>query len=95
VQLCYRMAGYILPRDAYQQHDALSQSVKSQEMRGGDLIFFGRERVTHVALALDKHKYIHAEGDNQVTVNSLDPQDPVCSASRAEVTWTIKRVCED
>ncbi len=44
VQLCYRMGGYILPRDAYQQHDALSQSVQRKELESGDLIFFGRER---------------------------------------------------
>jgi len=95
VQLCYRMAGYILPRDAHQQHDALSRSVGREKLQLGDLIFFGRERITHVALALNKHEYIHAEGDNQVTVNSLDPHHPAYRSSLAEIIRSMKRVYED
>src|SRR6266550_2374958 len=65
-------------RDAYQQHDALSQSIGREEQQPGALIFFGREQITHVALALNKHEYIHAEGQNynRVTVHSLDPHHP-------------------
>ena len=94
VQLSYRMGGYILPRDAYQQHDALSQSVGREELQPGDLIFFDRERVMHVGLALNKHEYIHADGrnDNQVMINSLDPHHPAYNSSRAKVIWAIKRV---
>jgi hypothetical protein len=97
VQLCCRMAGYILPRDAHQQYDVLSESVGREKLQLGDLIFFGRERITHVALALNKHEYIHAEGQNynQVTVNSLDPQHPDYSSSLAEVIRSMKRVYED
>ncbi len=94
VQLCYRMGGYILPRDAYQQHDALSQSIKREELEPGDLIFFGRERITHVAVALNKYDYIHAEGQNynQVMISSLDSHHPAYNSSLAEVIWAIKRV---
>ncbi len=56
VQLCYRMAGYVLPRDADQQYEALSQVVERKEMREGDLIFFGEENIIHVALALNSHR---------------------------------------
>jgi hypothetical protein len=93
-QLCYRMGGYILPRDAYQQHDALSQSIGREEQQPGDLFFFGREQITHVALALNKHEYIHAEGQNynRVTVHSLDPHHPAYNSSLAEVVWALKRV---
>ncbi len=94
VQLCYRMGGYILPRDAYQQHDALSQNVQREELQPGDLIFFGRERITHVALALNKYEYVHAEGENynQVMISSLDPHHPAYHSSLAEVIRAIKRV---
>lgn len=94
VQLAYRMGGSIIPRDADQQHDTLSKVVSRQEMQAGDLIFFGRQRITHVALALDNQTYIHAEGDryNRVVINSFDDQSPAYNASLATVVWAIKRV---
>jgi hypothetical protein len=94
VQLCYRMAGYILPRDADQQHDALSYSVKREDMREGDLIFFGSEKITHVALALNNREYIHAEGQNynRVVISSFDPADEHYYAHLDEIVWGIKRV---
>jgi gamma-D-glutamyl-L-lysine dipeptidyl-peptidase len=94
VQLCYRMAGYVLPRDADQQHDALSQLVEREEMREGDLIFFGEESIFHVALALNSKEYIHAEGITYgcVTINSFDPIDAHYNARLATIVWAIKRV---
>lgn len=93
-QLCYRMAGYILPRDADQQHDALSQLVERKEMREGDLIFFGEESIIHVALALNSKEYIHAEGVTygRVIINSFDPIDVHYNARLATIVWAIKRV---
>jgi cell wall-associated NlpC family hydrolase len=95
VQLCYRMGGYILPRDAEQQYEVLSQDIKREDMQAGDLIFFGRKQITHVALALNKYEYIHAEGQhyNRVTMNSLDQVHPAY-ADLAEHIWGIKRVHE-
>jgi hypothetical protein len=94
VQLCYRMAGYILPRDADQQHDALSQVIEREEMREGDLIFFGEESIIHVALALNGKEYIHAEGVmyERVIINSFDPIDAHYNARLATIIWAIKRV---
>jgi hypothetical protein len=94
VQLCYRMAGYILPRDADQQHDALSQPVEREEMREGDLIFFGEDSIIHVALALNNKEYIHAEGVTYgcVIINSFDPIDAHYNARLATIVWAIKRV---
>lgn len=94
VQLCYRMAGYILPRDADQQHDALSQQVALEEMQEGDLIFFGTQSITHVALALNNKEYIHAEGITyeRVVINSFDPTDAQYNARLATIIWSIKRV---
>jgi hypothetical protein len=94
VQLCYRMAGYVLPRDADQQHDALPQHVEQGEMREGDLIFFGEESIIHVALALNSKEYIHAEGITygRVVINSFDPRDTHYNTRLATIVWAIKRV---
>jgi len=94
VQLCYRMAGYILPRDADQQHDALAQDVAREGIQEGDLIFFGKDIITHVALALNSKEYIHAEGITykHVVINSFDPIDPNYNQRLATIVRAIKRV---
>lgn len=94
VQLCYRMGGSILPRDADQQYAFLQQDVERHEMRAGDLVFFGSQQITHVALALNDREYIHSEGQNYncVTINSFDPADPHYYARLDEIVWGIKRV---
>ena len=94
VQLCYRMGGSIIPRDADQQHDFLQISVARADLREGDLIFFGSQRITHVAMALNNKEYIHAEGQNynQVVINSFDPAAARYSPRLDEIVWAIKRV---
>jgi len=94
VQLCYRMGGYILPRDADQQHDFLQHTVERQEMQEGDLIFFGSQNITHVAMALNSREYIHSEGQNynQVIINSFDPAADNYYQRLDEIVWAIKRV---
>lgn len=94
VQLCYRMGGDLLPRDADQQHDFLTQSVRKDEMEEGDLIFFGSKAITHVALALNHQEYIHAEGQNyqRVLINSFDPAAAHYHQRLSEIVWAIKRV---
>ncbi len=94
VQLCYRMSGYVLPRDADMQHDALTTSVEMKEMREGDLIFFGKEHITHVALALNAKEYIHAEGQNYncVTINSFDSTDTHFDKRLLTLVRALKRV---
>ncbi|HZS78549.1 MAG TPA: C40 family peptidase [Ktedonobacteraceae bacterium] len=98
VQLCYRMGGYILPRDAHQQHDFLTHPVQREQMREGDLIFFGQHAITHVALALNATEYIHSEGQHygRVLINSFDKNDPRYYPRLDEIVWGIKRViCEE
>jgi cell wall-associated NlpC family hydrolase len=95
-QLCYRMAGYVLPRDADQQHDALPHTVTREEMQEGDLIFFGSKAITHVALALNNRDFIHASGRNnmRVMINSLDPRSQLYHQRLDETVWAIKRVVD-
>ncbi|MBX5455607.1 MAG: C40 family peptidase [Thermogemmatispora sp.] len=97
VQLCYRMAGYLLPRDADQQYAFLRRSVPLAELRAGDLLFFGHERITHVALALDERRFIHAEGVeyNRVVINSLEPGDEDYNERLASCVWGVKRVVRE
>ncbi|GAC1427129.1 MAG: hypothetical protein PVS3B3_26170 [Ktedonobacteraceae bacterium] len=94
VQLCYRMSGYSLPRDADQQHDVLPTSVMLNAIREGDLIFFGKAHITHVAIALNAKEYIHAEGQKytRVTINSFDPADTHFDKRLLELVYGVKRV---
>jgi len=57
VQQVYRLNGVALPRDADQQA-VLGRKV--EKARAGDLMFFGAESVTHVALATGATEFIHA-----------------------------------
>lgn len=57
VQQVYRLNGVALPRDADQQ---AMLGRKVEEARAGDLMFFGAEAVTHVALATSPTEFIHA-----------------------------------
>jgi len=57
VQQVYRLNGVALPRDADQQA-VLGRKVETA--RAGDLMFFGVESVTHVALATSATEFIHA-----------------------------------
>jgi cell wall-associated NlpC family hydrolase len=57
VQQVYRLNGVALPRDADQQA-MLGRRV--EEARAGDLMFFGAQSVTHVALATSANEFIHA-----------------------------------
>ena len=57
VQQVYRLNGVALPRDADQQA-MLGRRV--EKARAGDLMFFGDQRVTHVALATSATEFIHA-----------------------------------
>ncbi len=94
VQLCYRMGGYVIPRDAHQQHAFLQHIVDRNQLQAGDLIFFGRQQITHVAMALNEHEYIHAEGQlyNRVIINSFDPDDDHYDQRLDEMFWSARRV---
>jgi cell wall-associated NlpC family hydrolase len=96
VQLCYRMGGYYIPRDGDQQDGFLHHAIERSQMRAGDLIFFGSQEITHVALALNAHEYIHAEGQryNRVTINSFDPRDERYYPRLDEIVWSLKRAVE-
>lgn len=75
VQLCFRMAGYILPRDSRQQIAALALQPEGEPM-AGDLLFFAKAgRIVHVAISLGEGELLHAEGVtwNKVIHQSMNP----------------------
>jgi len=61
MQAAFANSSIWLPRDSYQQ-EAFTQRISRNELKAGDLIFFGLERVNHVALYLGDDRYIHSSG---------------------------------
>ena len=73
----YLKHGIVLRRDASQQAKTGSPVDISNGydlLRPGDLLFFGKNRVRHVAIYIDNKEFIHAAG--YVRTNSLDPAQP-------------------
>jgi hypothetical protein len=72
VQLCAKVAGFKLPRDASQQVNHGITINFLSEARSGDIAFFENEnrRITHVGILLSNDKIIHASG--KVRIDTLD-----------------------
>ena len=72
--MVYRLGGFTLPRDAYQQADLGSTLSFVEEAEEGDLAFFDNNegKITHVGLILKDNYIIHASG--KVRVDRLDHQ---------------------
>lgn len=71
VQLCFRLAGLILGRDArLQRGDPRFVPVERENLAPGDLVFFGRsaDRITHVGIHLGDNAFIHAAGGAGVII---------------------------
>jgi len=73
----YLKHGIVLKRDASQQAKngiPVDISEGYDQLRPGDLLFFGKKRVRHVAIYLGNKEFIHAAG--YVHISSLDPEQP-------------------
>lgn len=78
VQAVYRLHGFLLPRDSFQQAEvgaSIDPGGGFRALRPGDLLFFrGRdtERVTHVAFSLGAAEILHAaEANGEVKADDL------------------------
>jgi len=71
VQQVFKISGYSLPRDAYQQAEC-GTSVSFDELQPADLAFFQNDagKVTHVGIVLTNGQIIHASGE--VRIDNLD-----------------------
>ncbi len=74
IQSAFASQGIWLPRDSYQQEEFTAR-ISPKELKAGDLIFFGIERVTHVAFYFSMGRYIHSSGkemgNNKIAFNNL------------------------
>ena len=91
VQVCARLAGWILPRDSSQQVKEGNFVYFLQETQPGDLAFFGNEdgRITHVGIVMGGEQIIHCSG--QVRIDYLD-QTGIFNKERNEHTHLLQVV---
>jgi hypothetical protein len=97
IQSAFASVGIWLPRDSYQQ-EAFANRINPEELSEGDLIFFGTNQVSHVALYLGDKLYIHSSGkeigNNGIAINQL--RDDVDSVSRNyyQQFWSCGRIIQ-
>ncbi|MGC4042853.1 MAG: NlpC/P60 family protein [Armatimonas sp.] len=76
VQLCNRLAGLPLRRDAdIQRSDPRFAFVAFEELQPGDLVFFGKSdplKITHVGMQLDTGRFIHSAGGAGVIITEWE-----------------------
>jgi hypothetical protein len=71
-QIVYKINGILLPRDASQQVLKGEEVAFIEEIRNGDLAFFGNEEgsITHVGILMEGNNIIHASG--KVRIDKFD-----------------------
>ena len=71
-QMVYRLNGYAIKRDAYQQATQGEALSFIEESEPGDLAFFDNDegKITHVGIMMENHYIIHAHG--QVRIDRID-----------------------
>jgi hypothetical protein len=78
-QMVYKMNGYKLPRDAYQQAEVGKTIPTLNGAQAGDLAFFAEsERITHVGILTGKGTIIHASEyvrEDQIDENGIFNRD--------------------
>jgi gamma-D-glutamyl-L-lysine dipeptidyl-peptidase len=67
-QLVFKLNGFVLPRDAYQQVELGEPLSFVEEAEAGDLAFFDNEdgRIVHVGILLSNKEIIHASGSVRI-----------------------------
>jgi gamma-D-glutamyl-L-lysine dipeptidyl-peptidase len=72
VQMVYKICGYKLPRDAWQQAESGEQVADFTKLKPGDIAFFKNEeeKISHVGIILENNRIIHASG--RVRIDNLD-----------------------
>ena len=88
IQFVLGLHGIAMKRDSADQF--ASTTVVADDPQPGDLLFFGKPKVAHVAVQFDAQRYLHARG--VVRFNSLDPRHPLYDESLAQQFRGITRV---
>lgn len=93
-QIVYKLNGYKLPRDAYQQAELGHPLSFVEEAQAGDLAFFDNEegKIVHVGILLSNTEIIHASG--QVRIDKFDHYGIFHSVNKkySHMLRVIKRV---
>ena len=91
VQTVFGLYGVTLPRDSWQQQRLNLISTDFRTAQPGDLLFFAKtpRRVTHVALAVENQRFIHASG--WVKYNSLRQADDDFSGDLLKTFVSVNR----
>lgn len=91
IQVCARLAGMALPRDASQQIQEGELVYFLQETQPGDLAFFGEEdgHITHVGIIMGNEQIIHCSG--KVRIDYLD-QTGIFNKEQNEHTHLLQAV---
>ena len=99
----FLLNGIQLPRDASQQvlcGEEVTPGNRFDNLKAGDLLFFGKkatdtkqEKVSHVAIYMEKGEMIHATG--HVRIQSLWEESPLFAEDRLKTFLRAKRITED
>lgn len=90
-QMVFRISGYALARDAWQQATQGKPVPVLSESRPGDLVFFKNheERIHHVGILLGEGKIIHASG--KVRIDTVTPEG-IVSGDTGQKTHTLSHL---
>lgn len=95
IQAAFSAFGIWLPRDSYQQ-EAFTEKISIDELLPGDLIFFGTQKVSHVALYLGEGYYIHSSGKdygrNGIGIDPLSAEGDPITQYYYQQLWSYGRV---
>lgn len=92
VQIVFRMLGFDLPRDAWQQAQEGKTVEKLRHAQTGDLAFFDdKDEIVHVGILLSPEQIIHAAG--RVRIDTIDKKGIIHSETgkRTHSLRVIKR----
>lgn len=96
IQIAFKLCGFAMPRDAWQQAEKGTTVDFLQEASCGDVAFFSNDegRIVHVGLLLDPASILHAtETSGRAVIDRIDPEGiiSVNLKRRTHKLRTIKR----
>ncbi len=94
-QTVFRANGINIGRDSRKQvleGTAVDYNETFSNVAAGDLLFFGSDKITHVAMSLGGAEFIHQSGD--VHINSFDPNAPNYSPVHRKILKAVRRICK-
>ena len=89
VQAVFSLNGVSLPRDSDMQYEFANSPLRN--MKRGDLLFFGKDKVSHVGIYIGRKRFIHSKGF--VKINSFDKNDKYYDKYLKQIFIEHKTVC--